>query len=248
MRGETVLDWDVEGTGPLRRLVVRFRRRPQSGGGLEWHVERPPVDIDLPGEAGATVDFPAFRAEGVERQWNRWSIAVASNVSVEVPDGATNLSTLSEGARPEWLELSENLAYKLGFHSRRADPRLQVTVRSRDVWTSARSTTVVRVAGTHVDVNTRFRLTVERTGLSTIGLRLPLAVDESTLTVTLPGSSARREVETTDGVTTITLTPPSPLIGVVLIDLAYRVPRAAGDTRISLGGWNVGGSPNRLSE
>ncbi len=220
-RGAAVGDWDVEQVGDQRRLVVRLRQRATDGAEIEWYAEGPEPD---PAALSRGIPLPPFRAVSPLRQTVYW--VVAGSTDLELGEGQqTDLAPLPLESSPRWLGLDPHMTYRLGYRSQQPGGTLVVTATPRRTVVRSVTTTLLRVAETHVDARTRVRLRVERSGASVFRLRLPSAA--TSVSVSLPNQLRRRDENTPQG-RVITLTLPSPAIGDIELDVAFRLERPAG--------------------
>jgi hypothetical protein len=223
VRSNAMRDWDVVGDPGKQRLVIYFAARAATGTEIVWSAETP---LTLPAGGPLSLDLPQPRCatEGKLTETVDW--VLASDQSLVLSQGAgTQTHALPIERAPTWVRLETGQDYRFAYRVSKPEYKLAVSVSKQASIGSATLVSFIRPAEDYVQINARCRLRIEQAGRDRFVFKLPA---KATL-VSLDARNLRsRELSEKPDGTLLTVVLQSPVSGEQVIDLAYRLPRAAG--------------------
>jgi len=222
-RSNAMRTWEILERGGTKRLAVYFTAHAETGTEIIWSAEAP---LALPPDKALALELPQPRALGDAKTTETMDWVLASEQSLALSQGAaTTMQGLPLERAPSWVRLEAKEEYQFAYRSLKPGSRLAIEVSKRGSLVYATVVSIVRAAEDHVQVNARCRFRIEQAGLDRFALRLPTGAQLVSLAAR--NLRGRETSERPDGLL-VTAILQSPVSGEQLIDLAYRLPRAAG--------------------
>lgn len=222
-RSNALRSWEVLEAAGARRLVVYFTARAATGTEVIWSAEQP---LPLPPDGALAVELPQPRALGDARTTETLDWVLAADQALSLSQGAaTTMQGLPLDRAPAWVRLEAAEEYHFAYRSLKPGSKLVVEVARRGSLGAATVVSFVRAAEDHVQVNARCRFRIEQAGRERFSLKLPAGAQLVSLSAR--NLRSREAADRPDGLL-VTVLLQSPVAGEQLVDLAYRLPRAAG--------------------
>ncbi len=219
VESENMRFWEVVSTAAGERVIVHFSGRSEIGTEVTWAAE---LRLDNVADDLTLPNVRAISPDGARvNETIEWTLAANDALDL-TPVVTERWESIKVERAPSWLHLGSGESVRFGYRARRPTNPLVVAARRRPSRLAATTVSFARIADDYLYYNTRIAYQIRFAPRDRFRLQLPqgaqlLSVDTD--------NQRTRHIRGTE----VEVVLQSPRTGTQTVDVAFRVPRTAGE-------------------